>query len=65
MCMVVNEGVQCWGKGKFSNLCVTLECQLGPANAFLTCFSVNENIMSMDCFIARFFFFFVPEIRIL
>lgn len=45
------------GKGKFSNLCVTLEGQLGPANAFLTCFSVNENIMSMDCFIARFFFF--------
>lgn len=53
------------GKGKFSNLCVTLEGQLGPANAFLTCFSVNENIMSIDCFIARFFFFFVPEIRIL
>lgn len=44
------------GKGEISNLCVTLEGLLGPANAFLTCFSVNENMVSIDCFLARFFF---------
>lgn len=46
--MVVNTGVQLWEKGKVSNQFTVLEGLLGPANASLSCFSVNEQVVSMD-----------------